>query len=71
MTTTKYEMIVVVGDDENKRQHLCNAIDMALCAGGARIGSGSYEVVIRRLSKKEVADIEADEMTLRRAGEGI
>lgn len=40
--------------EAKSRRDLVTCIDMALIAGGARIGEGTYEVVVRRLSKAEV-----------------
>lgn len=53
----KYEMNITAAD----RRDLVNNIDMALIGGQARIGKGTYEVVIRRLSKAEAEKVAAEE----------
>lgn len=62
MNGTKYEMLCDVrADQRDKRQQLTRDIDLGLCAGGARITAGVYEVVIRRLTKKEIEKMKAEE----------
>lgn len=47
--------------EAKNRQSLTNGLDMALIGQGMQIRAGTYEVTVRRLSKKEVAKMEAEE----------
>ncbi len=49
---TEYRMTI----EAKNRQDLTTQIDISICAGGARIGQGTYEVIIRRVPKHELEE---------------
>jgi hypothetical protein len=46
--------------EAKNRRDLLSSIDLGLITSGSKIRGGSYEVTIRRLSKKEVAEIHTE-----------
>ncbi len=60
MSITTFE-ITIDADEKNKRAALLNSLDMALLASSTRVLSGTFEVTIKRLSKKELAAARAAE----------
>lgn len=43
------------------RRDLVNSVDVVLLTSGTRVTKGTYEVTIKRLSKKELAELAREE----------